>query len=536
MSQRRNLATMAAGGGAPAEGWDITTCVPNFGIELNTNISAAISGPTGLVWAPDGMRLYITDQSTYIVYQYDAVAAWSTRNITSAGNTSVATLYRSPQYISFRDDGTEMYLSVDSGLHATDAYALSTAWDVTTASRAAAKDHGTISMRAFNDDGTKGYGFDLVTDEVVEYSLSTAWDPSTASDAASPLDHSTETTAATALSFSPDGTVLYVLSNSDDKVYSYDLSTAWDVSTGTAADSFNVPFVSGGNDVAICGDGRSITLINYTSTRLVQWGLIVPFDLGSSSGNTYAGNTLWVSPQEGTPRGITFKPDGTKMYIVGISGDEINQYSLSTAWDVSTGTAGTPFNVYADEVNVAGLFLKPDGTKVYIIGHTGDEVNEYDLSSAWDTSTATLNQTFSVASEEGNPRCIFFKPDGTRMYTAGPQGEGIDEYSLSTAWDISTASWSSFTDLSGVTDPGALHFSADGTRLYVADYVVDVFAQYSLSTAWDSTTLSSVASLDSTGWGGVFTGIFLNEDGTTLYAVESAEKYILSFTLTEGTP
>jgi len=41
-----------------------------------------------------------------------------------------------------------------------------------------------------------------------------------------------------------------------------------------------------------------------------------------------------VGSQESAPRGIFFKPDGTKMYIIGTNGDEVNQYALSTAWDV----------------------------------------------------------------------------------------------------------------------------------------------------------------------------------------------------------
>ena len=36
--------------------------------------------------------------------------------------------------------------------------------------------------------------------------------------------------------------------------------------------------------------------------------------------------------------GITFKPDGTKMYITGIGTDEILQYNLTTAFDITSAT------------------------------------------------------------------------------------------------------------------------------------------------------------------------------------------------------
>ena len=45
-----------------------------------------------------------------------------------------------------------------------------------------------------------------------------------------------------------------------------------------------------------------------------------------------------IDSQEAEPRGIKFNNDGTKMFIVGWAGDDVNEYTLSTAWDVSTVT------------------------------------------------------------------------------------------------------------------------------------------------------------------------------------------------------
>ena len=42
------------------------------------------------------------------------------------------------------------------------------------------------------------------------------------------------------------------------------------------------------------------------------------------------------SSAEGTPTGITFKPDGTKMYITGSGADKILQYNLTTAFDITS--------------------------------------------------------------------------------------------------------------------------------------------------------------------------------------------------------
>ena len=61
------------------------------------------------------------------------------------------------------------------------------------------------------------------------------------------------------------------------------------------------------------------------------------------------------------------------------------------------------FSVASQELGPSGLFFKPDGTKMYVIGFTGDNVNEYDLSTAWDVSSAPYVQNFSVSAQEASP-------------------------------------------------------------------------------------------------------------------------------------
>ena len=55
--------------------------------------------------------------------------------------------------------------------------------------------------------------------------------------------------------------------------------------------------------------------------------------------------------------------------------------------------------------------------------------------------TATYVQDFSVGSQDIFPTDITFNNDGTKMYVLGDAGNDVNEYSLSTAFDISTASY-----------------------------------------------------------------------------------------------
>jgi sugar lactone lactonase YvrE len=68
---------------------------------------------------------------------------------------------------------------------------------------------------------------------------------------------------------------------------------------------------------------------------------------------------------------------------------------------------------------------------MYIIGISNDRVHEYALSTAWNISTATFVQNFSVAGQELTPNAVFFKPDGTAMYIVGTSSDAVYEYVIS---------------------------------------------------------------------------------------------------------
>jgi sugar lactone lactonase YvrE len=224
-----------------------------------------------------------------------------------------------------------------------------------------------------------------------------------------------------------------------------------------------------------------------------------------------------VAAQESIPQGLFFKPDGTKMYVVGSLGDDVNEYNLSSAWDVSTASYLQNFIVNGQDTSPQDLFFKPDGTKMYILGGAGDDVNEYNLSSAWDVSTASYVRNFSVAAQETEPQGLFFKPDGTKMYVVGSSGDDVNEYNLSSAWDVSTASYLQNFSLGG--NPQGIFFKPDGTKMYIIESVNDVVNEYNLSSAWDVSTASFLQGFTVNAQESSPTGVFFKDDGTTMYII-----------------
>ena len=71
---------------------------------------------------------------------------------------------------------------------------------------------------------------------------------------------------------------------------------------------------------------------------------------------------------------------------------------------------------------------------MYISATTGQEINEYTLTTAFDVSTASYRDRLAVGH---SPMSVKFNDDGTKMFTA--TNGGVREYLLNTAYDITTA-------------------------------------------------------------------------------------------------
>lgn len=255
------------------------------------------------------------------------------------------------------------------------------------------------------------------------------------------------------------------------------------------------------------------------SFQLEVTGGSTSYDLSSTS---YDNKSYSVTTQETIPSGLAFKPDGTKMYVAGRSGDTIDQYSLSTAWDVSTASFDSvSFSVISQDANPWGLFFKPDGTKMFMQGYGSDGIYQYSLSTAWDLSTASYDSvSLSVNSQSTTPKGLAFKSDGTSLFIGDGAGNNVYQYTLTTAWDLSTASYASISyAVSGLATLQHITFNNDGTYLYILDTGSDeIVKEYSLSTAWNVSTASATGNtLTVTAQDPTMHGLVFKPDGTRLY-------------------
>ena len=82
----------------------------------------------------------------------------------------------------------------------------------------------------------------------------------------------------------------------------------------------------------------------------------------------------------------------------------------------ATPTFVDSFSISSQESNPSSLTFNNDGTKMFVLGFTGDDVNEYTLSTGFDVSTASFVDSFSVSGQENLPRGLAFNNNGTKCY------------------------------------------------------------------------------------------------------------------------
>jgi sugar lactone lactonase YvrE len=443
--------------------------------------------------------------------------------------------------VAFSSDGTKMYV-IGSLLDSVDQYTLTSGWDVSTAvyhgiSFSVNGQDAVPNGLTFKSDGTKMYVVGSNSDAVYQYSLSSAWDLSTASYDSVSFSVAGQETTAQALAFKSDGTKMYVVGWINNTVYQYSLSSAWDLSTASY-DSVSFSVVgqeSGSNGLTFKSDGTKMYMAGGTNDTVYQYSLSSAWNLSTAS---YDSVSFSVTGHETAPQGVAFKSDGTKMYIVGSTGDRVYQYSL-TAWDLSTASYDSvSANIAGQEATSTGVAFKSDGTKMYVVGLTNDTVYQYSLSSAWNVSTASYDSvSFSVSVQDINPHGLTFKSDGTKMYVAGTSGDRVYQYSLSSAWDLSTASYDSvsFAVNTQDTNPQGLTFKSDGTKMYIAGPTADKIFQYSLSSAWDIST----ASYDSVSFSIITQenashDLTFKSDGTKMYVVGITNDTVYQYSLSSA--
>jgi hypothetical protein len=240
------------------------------------------------------------------------------------------------------------------------------------------------------------------------------------------------------LAFSSDGTKMYIIGSRDYSLIplvQYSLSVPWEVDTASVSYVLNLyPLLysaSGGVTSDACclvfkSDGSVFYVIYFGERKVYQFNLSIAWDISTTS---YSNKNFYIGNQTGTPQGLAFNSEGTKMYVLGDNEDKIFQYTLSTPWDISTANYD---NIYFYIFNLfSGIAFKTEGTKLYTIVYTGT-VYQCTLSIPWNVGSAVYdNINYNTMTPTGEPTYMYdvdFSQDGTRMYVLGYGSKKVFEF------------------------------------------------------------------------------------------------------------
>jgi len=173
--------------------------------------------------------------------------------------------------------------------------------------------------------------------------------------------------------------------------------------------------------------------------------------------------------------------DDTKLYVLSDTGGGLVNQLNYTDDDIETGTFSGSASVAGDG-NITGMHIDESGNYLFTIDETTGVVRKYNFGTAGDITTITedTDATYdSVLTEDTAPRSIFLTIDGLAMIITGNQNKSVYQYDLSTAWDPSTATYSgNLLDMNlvagPITIPGNFNtslrhiaISPDGRRLHI---------------------------------------------------------------------
>ena len=260
----------------------------------------------------------------------------------------------------------------------------------------------------------------------------------------------------------------------------------WSIENATYVQNFSVSSQSTQPaDVWLSADGTKMMLLSNNNDRVFQYTLSTAFDISTAS---YDSKFFDTATQENNPRGISFNTDEDKMFIGGLGADAVFRYSASIS-DISTSTYDSnTVSIITDTPTCIAAKLLNSGSSLYTIDNTNG-VEWYTLSTPYDLSTATHSGSLATSGQNTSPQSVIVSPTGLKMFvlgnsTSGGKVKGVYPYTLSTAWDVTTATYDGDGNVFGTAAQDStmvgIHINAAGTKMYLTGTQFDDVYEYNL--------------------------------------------------------
>lgn len=217
------------------------------------------------------------------------------------------------------------------------------------------------------------------TENVVSYTLDEAWEISTAKfsnefDLSNELGSTDQNSVVNGLYLRYDGEKMWVFNRTE--MWGYTLASPWDIST--AEKTYYVDFqdfVQRGHDFDFRPDGTQLFIDDRRARAVFQLDLSTPWDITTAT----LSYTLDISDHERAVRGIEFIEDGKTMMLMDTRRREVLRYKLTEAYDIQTAVFYDAFDVRSETSNPRGISFHPDASIMYITGTDNGEIYQYEI-------------------------------------------------------------------------------------------------------------------------------------------------------------
>lgn len=260
--------------------------------------------------------------------------------------------------------------------------------------------------------------------------------------------------------------------------------TGYDISNPTLEFVLNVSIdldISVVVGIFIGDNGKKMYILSQSTKSIYEYNLPIPWNI---SGATY--NQQIQIPNLGSETrliSLYFNFDGNKCFTTGNDTDRIQELELTTPWDISTLINVNVVENIENNTRPSGIYYKPDGYELYIVDDDGQMVRTYTVSSPFTISGLTINNSKTLITSDVDPRGLYFNSNGKRLILLGRGSDKLYSYNLTTPYDLSTASLEQTLDLTsfGIYECQGISLRSNGTSIYISDSLTNSIYQFELN-------------------------------------------------------
>ena len=155
------------------------------------------------------------------------------------------------------------------------------------------------------------------------------------------------------------------------------------------------------------------------------------------------------------------------------------------------------------------IWFESDGLTLYVSNNSTNTVYKYTLSTAWDISTATYaSSNYNMATYTTSINDVAWRSDASSYYALGNDQGGttpdkIYQFDIPSGLTLAhtthtkTGTIANAANNSVDSTPQKLMFNADGSQVYVSGDATDAIFKFNLTTPWDISTIQQWNGSDS---------------------------------------